>query len=208
MLEASIQNHPQARLQHLPLAHEHLGQAASRRTRSSTLSLKQIRKKVCKIVYPESVTLQNDNVALIEVFNQIFTEVTEEAKDKDPAVLSAMSKQFQFFMMELVCDPTIEKYKHMANYQSRIFNFDKPNKYREEVKVMKAILANRDKLPFKAQMSQTVFEEYKLTRNVPSPVDLEREAKEFEEDPYKRSEYIHGVVYLREWQKKLLAASS
>lgn len=147
-------------------------------------------------------------MALIEVFHLIFDEIAAEIKDKDSAVLSAMSKQFQFFMMELVCDPTIEKYKHMANYQSRIFNFDKPNKYREEVKVMKAILANREALPFKAQMSQAVFEEYKTTRSVPQPVDFEREAKESEEDPYKRSEYIHGVVYLREWEKKVLAGSS
>lgn len=117
-----------------------------------------------------------------------------------------MSKQFQFFLMELVCDPTIEKYKHMANYQSRIFNFDKPNKYREEVKVMKAILANQEKMPFKGYMSQAVFEEYKSSRNVPTPVDFEREVREFEEDPYKRSEYIHGVAYLKEWEKKVLAS--
>ena len=97
--------------------------------------------------------IQNENVALHEVFRQTFDIVnaqnpqTNTDKDKIPAA------ELLSFILGLVCDPVCERYKHLATYDSRIFNFDKPNKYKEEVKIMRAIEAHRESIPFRKYFS-------------------------------------------------------
>lgn len=116
----------------------------------------QIRKHVCAILYKPTETIQNENVALHELLVQTFKLIssiypeTEGNENKERAGLVFK------FILKLSCDPIHEKYKHMANYDSRIFNFDKPNKYKEEVKLMRAIQSSNDLIPFRKQFALEV----------------------------------------------------
>lgn len=168
----------------------------------------QIRKRTALILYPTGTIVQNENVALLEVFRQTFDLVkkvhpeTETDKDKEPA--AALFK----FIISLVCDPVNERYKHMATYDSRIFNFDKPNKYKEEVKLMRAVMAHKDAIPYRRFFAIEVlcrhqtFDDYMVA--IESPPAYEKEAADMLADPFKRNEYIFTRVLLRAFVALLL----
>lgn len=82
----------------------------------------------------------------------LISEVFPESEDPQ-ADDSKKADLIYRFILKLSCDSVNEKYKHMANYESRIFNFDKPNKYKEEVKLMRAIHENISSIPYKKHFS-------------------------------------------------------
>lgn len=83
----------------------------------------------------------------------------------------------------------------MATYESRIFNFDKPNKYKEEVKIMRAIEQYKDSIPYRAYFQAETFNDY--LSKVEGPPAYEKEANDMMTDPFKRNEYIFTRVILR-----------
>lgn len=116
----------------------------------------KIRKRVCSIVYKPTETIQNENVALFEQLKKTFeliSQVMEETgTDKDTQPAADIFR----FILKLSCDQVNEKYKHLAFYNARIFNFDKPNKYKEEVKIMRCLHELSDIIPFKKSFSLSV----------------------------------------------------
>jgi len=154
-----------------------------------------IRKKTCKIIYESTETLQNDNVSLVEAFRQIFSDLSDFSKTiKVEKQKQELATLIQFFLMDVSCDPTCEKYKYMAHYDSRIFNFDKPNKYKEEVKIIRAIVANLSLIPLREEMTPAPNEAYRVDKQVKRAENLEKEAQAAIDDPFKRSEFIFGQV--------------
>lgn len=171
-----------------------------------------IRKKVCKIVYSEQAGegVQNDNIGLHRALDQIFSAVTSSnkyAQETNADKLAEMSAIVQNFICELVCDPISEKYKRMAFYDSRIFNFDKPNKYKEELKVMRAVLANLEKLPKWCKLTQSNYDAYTVSKQIKGADDYANEVQAYVEDPYKRNEFIFGVVIYKIFQLITLGAN-
>ena|SRR3990167_2214846 len=171
-----------------------------------------IRKKACKIIYSEQSGegVQNDNIGLVRALGQIFSALSASTKYKsetNPETRTQMSKVLQNFICEIVCDPVSEKYKRMAHYDSRIFNFDKPNKYKEEVKVMRAVLSNLAQLPSWCVLTQANYDEYTLTKGINAAEDYTGEVQAYVQDPYKRNEFIFGVVVYKIFQLKTLKAN-
>ncbi len=159
---------------------------------------------MCKILYEPAETLQNENVALIKAFKIIFENISSLASNiKDDQKIKELAFALQTFILELVCDPVSEKYKFMANYDSRIFNFDKPNKYKEEIKIMRAILENLHLLTIRDKFDSSALDKYISARQVPQPKAFEQEIVAMIEDPYKRNEYITGVATLKVFHAKL-----
>jgi hypothetical protein len=142
-------------------------------------------------------------VALVEAFKQIFTDLSNYAKTCNEAQKNDLVTKIQTFLMEVSCDPTSEKYKYMAHYDSRIFNFDKPNKYKEEVKIIRAILENINLLPLRELFTLSALESFRNERQVKAAKDLEGEAIQSLEDPFKKSEFIFCQVLQRLFEKKL-----
>lgn len=171
-----------------------------------------IRKKVCKIVYSEQAGegVQNDNIGLHKALDQIFSAVagcTKYSQETNTEKLAEVSAIVQNFICELVCDPISEKYKRMAFYDSRIFNFDKPNKYKEELKVMRAVLANLAKLPKWCTLTQANYNAYTTSKQIKGAEDYTGEVQAYVEDPYKRNEFIFGIVIYKIFQLKTLGTN-
>ena len=157
------------------------------------------------MIYSDDISyIQNDNVALVDIFTRISIDVsTLYGRQADEEVRRGIVHSYQYFIMQMVCEYNSEKYKHMANYQSRIFNFDKPNKYREDIKMMKCIKMNMKHVSFASLFERDIYDKYRLEFNIPQPYDVEKECADARNDPYKRNEFIHVYAYLMEWLRDL-----
>lgn len=154
-------------------------------------------------MYEKGSIVQNENVALIEVFKQTFCLVKKVCPEKETEEDKGPAADLFKFILTLACDPVNEKYKNMATYDSRIFNFDKPNKYKEEVKLMRAVQENIDQIPFRNHFQLETFNEYLF--KIDSPRCYEAEANDMMTDPFKRNEYIFTRVLLKAFVGSLLS---
>lgn len=77
----------------------------------------------------------NANVALEKLFEYIFESFCTIA----PTLTIEESDLVLNFIFRQIYNPVYEKYKYMALYESRIFNYDKPNKYREDTRILLAL---------------------------------------------------------------------
>ena len=94
----------------------------------------EIRQQACEIIRFDRNVTYNDNFTLEKLFEYIFKSFKRNQKsmENDPELLH--------FVFTHLTHPLYEKYKFFNAYESRIFNYDKPNKYREDTKVLRALL--------------------------------------------------------------------
>ena len=82
----------------------------------------------------------------------------------------------------------------MAAYENKIFAFDKTNKYRED------IVNVRNLTRHKTLLSKIMKGSLEITLNMLTekesfrPVDIKLEAKQYFENPIKRSEFLHDSM--------------
>lgn len=104
----------------------------------------------------------NDNKSLTILFNIIFDLIMASGKTDDSAFLSKV----RLFVFKMVSDQKLENFKFMSAYNTRIFSFDKPNKYKEDAKVIismyNAILSSGIDLKLIREQYETYLKEYEV----------------------------------------------
>ena len=149
----------------------------------------EIRLEASKLVKStDSGLTSNDNMAVRVVFKQIFKGLKQRESD-----LSEQDRQLvKEFVLGCVCSARYEKYKYMALYNSRIFNYDKPNKYREDLKIINSLLGALEETGFEVGVSRADWEDYLERNEVKLAKDLETEIKAYFENVFARNEFIFG----------------
>lgn len=150
----------------------------------------EIRLAASKLVKGEKNITFNDNKALVVLFAQIFSTLKAQFESK-PAE-EEEKKLVKNFVFRNLTEPNFEKYKYMALYNSRIFNYDKPNKYREDVKVINAMVRGIKKSGLDIGISLEEYENYVENSDVKQAHKFETELKVYFSDVFTRNEFIFG----------------
>lgn len=132
----------------------------------------------------------NDNKALVVIFEEIFKTV-KEYLDKSGAKENELSLVKKFVFSNL-SDPAFENYKYLALYNSRIFNYDKPNKYREDVKVVNCMIIGIKNSGIQIKFSKEEYEKFIEENEVKLAHNFEKELKIYFSDVFTRNEFIFG----------------
>lgn len=80
----------------------------------------------------------------------------------------------------------------MALYNSRIFNYDKPNKYREDVKVINAMISGLKASGLELKITTQDYEKFIEENSVKQAHDFEKELRVYFGDVFTRNEFIFG----------------
>lgn len=136
----------------------------------------------------KSVT-HNDNKALDLLFLQIFTNLKETNEGKLTEDDLSLIRNFIFMNLS---NPDYEKYKYLALYNSRIFNYDKPNKYREDVKVINAMFKGLKNSGLEVNLTIEIYEEFLKSNDVRQAHNFEKELEIYFGDVFTRNEFIFG----------------
>ena len=148
----------------------------------------EIRLEASKLIKSEDSGLtHNDNMALKVALKQLFSNLQNHQN-----LTTENKAQIKDFIFQCISSEKYEKYKAMAYYNSRIFNFDKPNKYREDLKVIKAMMAGLKHSGYNPEISADDWNKYLEVNKVYKPRDFENEVKTYFEDIFARNEFIFG----------------
>lgn len=147
----------------------------------------EIRLFASTLVKPDSSSMTyNDNMSLVILFKMIF-DLLGASDKKDTPEFQAKVKEFIFLN---ISNAKFEKYKSLSAYNTRIFAFDKPNKYREDAKVIKAMYKSLNSSPLDIKFTREEYDLYLEKEGVIQPQDYTKELDIYFSNVFMRNEMI------------------
>lgn len=167
-----------------------------------------IQEQACRIVYSDAAeVIKNPNVALHRAFDLIFSDLVDHFSDKsqkNALKLTDSSQILNYFICNLVCQPYIETKSKSSGCSRRIFQFEDPNKSREELKLMTAILKSLSKLPFAFRLQQEANEATNPPNFILSSEAQATEIKEYIKNPLRRDASVFKLGIYEVFKSKIL----
>lgn len=128
----------------------------------------------------------NDNKSLTILFRVIFELIASSGKKDDLVFLAKV----RLFVFKMVSDPKLENFKFMSAYNTRIFSFDKPNKYKEDAKVITSMYSAILSSGIDLKLTREQYEAYLKEYEVPQPQNYELELRHYFANLFARNEFI------------------
>lgn len=106
------------------------------------------------------------------------------------------------FVLQFVLDPERENFLYMSNYQSKVFNFDSPNKYKENFKILIAIRKILRNKKFELEISKEELEKFIRENDIKSLQNKDEEIEIYLTNSFLRNEFVFTKLAQNQFLKE------